>query len=147
MGHTLYLARIDHMKTIVLVFAFLVSVASASGAAKTTPLMKVSGIYSDLAWNDLGGDLLGMELMIVPRESKGDLAWSAFVQLAEGGAPYTAIVPLTISGDTIEFTLPPGEVYGGLHFTGKISSTDILLNGPSGQVEVLRRGKSYWQGN
>jgi hypothetical protein len=84
--------------------------------------------------------------MIVPRESKGDSAWSVFVQLSEGVAPYTALVPLTLDGNKFAFTLPPGDPYEGMHFTGTISSIKLRLNTLSRQVEVLRRGKSYWQG-
>lgn len=55
-------------------------------------------------------------------------------------------MPLTLRGSKIEFTLPGGEPYGGLHYTGTISSTEIRLSAPDGQIEVLRRGKSYWEG-
>jgi hypothetical protein len=135
------------MKSICLWLALLVSASPVSWGATPAPPPKISGIYSDLAFNNEGGDLLGIELMIVPRESKGDLAWSVFVQVAEGGAPHTALVPLTLIGNKIDFTLPSAEPTGGMHFTGTISSTEIRLNTPSGQVEVLRRGKSYWQGS
>jgi hypothetical protein len=134
------------MKYVPLYLALLVSAFPISWAATPEPPLKISGIYSNLAFNSEGGDLLGTELMIVPREWKGDPAWSVFVQISEGGAPYTALVPLTLNGNKIAFTLPPGVPYGGMNFTGTISSIEIRLNTPSGQVEVLRRGKSYWQG-
>lgn len=135
------------MKSICLWLALLVSASPVSWGATPAAEPRISGIYSDLAFNNEAGDLLGIELMIVPRESKGDLAWSVFVQVAEGGAPQTALVPLTLIGNKIEFTLPSAEPTGGMHFTGTISSTEIRLNTPSGQVKILRRGKSYWQGS
>lgn len=133
------------MKCVLLGLALLASAFPDSWAATPTPPLKISGIYTDLAFNSEGGDLLGTELMIVPRQSKGDPAWSVFVQISEGGTPYMALIPLTLNGNKIEFNLPPGTSYGGMHFTGTISSIGIRLDTPSGQVEVLRRGKSYWQ--
>ena len=107
--------------------------------------LKVSGIYSDLTFNVEGGDLLGMEVLIVPAKSGADPRWQAVVQIAEGGSPYCAVVSLTVSGSRIEFTLPTGGTYGGMHFAGTIANDAIQLLTPSGKVERLRRGKSYWQ--
>jgi hypothetical protein len=90
------------MKSICLWLALLVSASPVSWGATPAPPPKISGIYSDLVFNNEGGDLLGIELMIVPRESKGDLAWSAFVQVAEGGAPQTALAPLALIGNKLE---------------------------------------------
>jgi hypothetical protein len=135
------------MKSICLWLGILIAASEVSWGETAPPAQRISGIYSDLAFNNEGGDLLGIELMIVPRESKADLAWSVFVQIAEGGAPQIGLVPLTLVGDKIEFTLPPAGASGGMHFSGTISSTEIRLNTPSGPVEVLHRGKSYWQGH
>jgi len=108
---------------------------------------KVSSLYSDLTYSAEGGDLLGMELLVVPAgEDKTGILWNAFFQLSEGAAPYCTVVSLLVRGNKVEFTLPPGGALGGLHFTGTISSTEMVLTTPSGQVEHLRRGKSYWQG-
>jgi hypothetical protein len=122
----------------------LVSPASWAATAATSP--RISGIYSDLAYNVEGGDLVGVELLVVPTRSDKEPLWQAFVQIAEGDAPFCAVVSLAISGAKVAFTLPPGGALGGLHFTGTISSTEIVLTTPGGQIEHLRRGKSYWQG-
>jgi hypothetical protein len=104
--------------------------------------IKVSGIYSDLAYNQEGGDLLGMELLIIPSDPSG---YRAFVQIAEGGPPFTVIVPLVVNGSRVEFTLPSGSPYSGEHFVGTFSATGLVLHWRRGQVEKLKRGKSYWQ--
>ena len=134
------------MKRVYLGLASLVLMSPVSWAATPTVPLRVSGIYSDLLFNVEGGDLSGMEVLIVPAESGAGLRWRAFVQIAEGGAPYCAVVSLTVSGSKLEFTLPPGDAYVGMHFSGTISNDEIRLLTPSGQVEHLRRGKSYWQG-
>jgi hypothetical protein len=129
-------------RSLALVALLLVS-PLISGETLTPP--KISGIYSDLTYNAEAGDLIGMEILILPRPSDSNPAWSAFVQIAEGGAPYSAVVPLTIKGSEIELTLPPGGTYGGLHFSGTISKTGLLIRWDSGQQNHLKRGKSYWQ--
>jgi hypothetical protein len=134
------------MRSAYLFLASLVLMSSVSWAAAPAKPLKVFGIYSDLTFNGEGGDLLGMDVLIVPAEATADLRWRAFVQIAEGGAPYCAVVFITVIGSKIEFTLPPGDIYGGMRFAGTISNDEIRLLTPSGQVEHLRRGKSYWQG-
>lgn len=106
---------------------------------------RMSGIYSDMSYNAEGGDLLGMELMIVPTPEGG---YTAFVQIAEGGAPAVALVPLTVSGSRIEFTMPGT----GGHFVGVITGDSLVghwtegqLSSTGGKEEHLKRGKSYWQ--
>jgi hypothetical protein len=118
---------------------------AAAPVSAQAPTQRLSGIYSDLKYNTEAGDLNGMELLIVPRESGGAAALSAFVQISEGGAPYTAIVPVTVNGSQLDFTLPPGGMYGGMRFVGTIGPGELLVRWSSGQTEHLRRGKSYWQ--
>lgn len=102
---------------------------------------KVTGVYSNLRYNQEGGDLLGMELLVVPSEA----GYKAFVQIAEGGAPYTAVVPVAMAGTQISFTLPPGGAYGGLRFEGELKGASLVISSPAGVQETLPRGKSYWQ--
>ncbi len=121
--------------------------AQISWAATAVLPLKVSGLYSDLAYNAEGGDLLGMELLVIPAgKDNNGLLWNAFFQLAEGDAPYCTLVSLLVRGNKVEFTLPPRGALGGLHFTGTLSSTEMVITTPAGQVEHLRRGNSYWQG-
>lgn len=118
---------------------FFSGLAGAAHAA--TPEPKIAGIYSDLHYSQEGGDLLGMELLVVPTES----GYAAFVQIAEGGAPYTAMTPVGIAGTHVSFELPPGGAYGGVRFTGEWNGSSLVVTWPAGDVETLRRGKSYWQ--
>jgi hypothetical protein len=105
----------------------------------------VSGIYSNLSYNEEGGDLLGTELLILPSADNAAGGYSVFVQIAEGGAPFTAIVPVKISGNTIEFILPPGGAYDRQRFVGFVETGQLILRWSNGTEEHLKRGKSYWQ--
>ncbi|ULU25745.1 hypothetical protein [Dyella terrae] len=102
---------------------------------------KVTGVYSNLRYNQEGGDLLGMELLVIPSEA----GYTAFVQIAEGSAPYTAIVPLAVENSQISFTLPLGGAYGGMKFDGELKATSLVIKSAAGANETLRRDKSYWQ--
>ena len=128
------------MRKNILWFVVLVSLASVASAQNGPPA--VSGVYTDLEYNQEGGDLLGMELLIIPSDPTG---YRAFVQIAEGGPPFAVIVPLLVDGSHVEFTLPAGSAYSGDHFVGTLSSTKLVLHSPRGKDETLNRGKSYWQ--
>jgi hypothetical protein len=105
----------------------------------------VSGIYSNMRYNTEGGDLLGMELFIFPSGSGPDLKYSALIQIAEGGAPFAALVLLVVKAETIEITLPSGKQYSKERFTGKFVDGGLVIRWSNGTEEHLKRGKSYWQ--
>lgn len=135
------------MKQGILIVAAVTLVSLVAANAATA---RISGIFSDMQYNDEGGDLLGMELFIVP---SGNGGYSAFVQIAEGGAPTVALVTLDVNGSNIEFTIPKTiPAYGGEHFVGVVSGEGIVGHWATGQLsstgekeEHLKRGKSYWQ--
>lgn len=127
-------------------FVLLCLVSGIANAATCRP----TGIFSDLYYNEEAGDLLGMEMEIIPDERTG---FKAFIQLAEGGAPFAIIVPLSIRNSHVEFTIPKeSSDYGGAHFIGTLSCAGITGNWgdgmqgfAGGKEEILKRGKSYWQ--
>src|ERR1700722_15614747 len=127
-------SRVRDMKsfhTLLMLFVFTSSLALAG--PQGAPL-KVSGIYSDLAYNAEGGDLLGLELLVIPAgEDNTGVLWNAVVQLAEGGAPYCKVVPFVVHGSRVEFTLPRDGAGEAMHFAGTISATEISLTTPAGQ--------------
>ena len=98
------------MKSIVVAVGLLLSSALAPAVSAPQVHPRVSGVYSDLHYNSEGGDLLGMELLIIPSDPSG---YRAFVQIAEGGAPFAVIVPLLVDGSRVEFTLPAGSAIQG----------------------------------
>lgn len=106
---------------------------------------KISGIYSSLYFNEEGGDLLGMEVLIFPSGSGPELAYSAFIQIAEGGAPYGVVVPVSVTDGRISFALPAGSVYAGMEFNGTFTDSGLVLTDNNGNKEHLKHGQSYWQ--
>jgi len=106
---------------------------------------RLTGIYSNLSYNAEGGDLLGMELLILPSGHGPEPAYSVFVQIAEGGAPFSVVTPLKVTGTKIEFTLPPGGAYSGEHFVGTFKGVELVVRWSQGTEEHLKHGKSYWQ--
>src|SRR5690348_11327669 len=100
------------MKNVLVAASLLVLTAFNANASAQQSHPRVTGIYSDLHYNS--GDLLGIELLIIPAKS----GYEAFVQIAEGDAPYVAVVPVSVEGQGFDFTLPVGSMYSGQHFEG-----------------------------
>jgi len=123
-----------------MLFAFI---GFAGAALAPQSRFCVTGIYGNLHYNAEGGDLLGMELLIIPDNS----GYVACVQIAEGGSPFVVVVPFVVTGSQVQFTLPSGSAYSGTHLTGSFASggAKLILQWPQGQQEVLVRGRSYWQ--
>ena len=123
----------------------LIAIASLCAAAPSSGAdVRITGTFSNLRYNSEGGDLLGLEILIVP--AQGDRGgYVALVQLAEGGAPYSALVPLKVDGAKVEFTLPGGGSMPEMHFSGVVSKTQLIgAWSHGGEREVLKRGVSYW---
>ena len=109
--------------------------------------VRITGIYSDLYFNQEGGDLLGNEIFIVPAGGSGLVA---FVQKSEGEPQMPSVVAVRVDGNTVSFSVP--DPSGGKNeYKGRISAAgfDGTLqhqpgNGPAEQLH-LKRKKSYWE--
>lgn len=120
--------------------------AWASGTiANEQKMARITGIYSDLVQSQESGDLSGMEPIIIPSNNSVKTPYTVFVQIAEGGAPRTAIVPLTVNGLVIEFDFPEAGSMLKEHFVGVLIGNKLVVRWASGSEEELKRGKSYWQ--
>jgi len=72
-------------KGFTLVALALLAAGAFAGTAKAP---RVSGIYSNLHWNAEGGDLLGIELFVVPRDTgSGEPACRSLCKLRKAGPP------------------------------------------------------------
>jgi hypothetical protein len=125
--------------------ALLVAALQAPPLSAAPRSPRVSGIYSNLQFNREAGDLLGMELLIVPRDSDVPNSYTAFVQVAEGAEPYSAALPFILRGKMFDLVLPSGERYSGERLSAEFVGADITVRWRNGHEERLRRGKSYWQ--
>jgi hypothetical protein len=117
----------------------------ASPVCAAAPPVRPSGIFSNLSYNSESGDLGGIELLVFPAPGP-ESQWRVLVQIAEGGAPYVALVALISVGDHFEFTLPADSGLAQPQFSLRITALEaVLMQMPKGRSEHLRRGKSYWE--
>ena len=126
------------MKTTRLLTAFVLSAAACLVHAGGGP--RLTGVFSNLEYNEEGGDLLGWEVIIV---FGGDRHY-AIVQSAEGSPSRPEVVVLAVSGSKISFTLEDGSTFSGV--IGKRGIKGSFKHRLGGTEDVLlKRGKSYWQ--
>jgi hypothetical protein len=129
------------MRSVAFFIAGLV-LTSAAHAADRAP--RVTGFFSDMHYNEEGGDVIGTEVHIVVTRG----GYHAVVQCAEGEPGVSVVVPVVASGSAIEFELPdqqqilccPGR------FRGTVSKDALRgkFDG-CGDKLVLKRKRSYWQ--
>jgi len=129
------------------IFVFLVCCTAfgySPGFAEN-PKLRYTGTFSSLEYHQEGGDLLGVEIKIVPTR-KGH---QGVLQIAEGGPSQLMIVEVFFEKDNVRFQIPNTySEYGGEIFEGKISSKGIRgafrSKGETGNRENLIRKCSYW---
>lgn len=106
----------------------------------------VLGTFSSLKYNQEAGDLLGVELKIVPIRR----GYQGALQIAEGGPSEVIVVDILIQKDRISFQIPASySLYGGAAFEGRVDSKGITgrftwKTGVVGEQEHLVRGRGYW---
>jgi len=111
--------------------------------------IRITGIYSNLVYNQEGGDLLGNELFIVSAQEHG---FFAFFQSWAGGTTAPVVVPVQVEGDRVTFIIPAPSLGEG-SYEGRISGTGFdgkfrypLASGGFREEPIqLKRKKSYWQ--
>ncbi|TMI23115.1 hypothetical protein E6H36_11440 [Candidatus Bathyarchaeota archaeon] len=107
--------------------------------------IKYTGTFSNLEYNQEGGDLLGIEIKIVPTR-KG---YQGAIQIAEGGPSELMVVDVFFQGDRVKFQIPSSyKSYGGGVFEGTIDSHGmkgrLSFKGGTGDNETSIRRHSYW---
>jgi hypothetical protein len=129
---------INRIFKLVLLFSLLIIIPSSIAEHAS----KVTGTYTNMQFNNEGGDLLGQELKIVLTR-KG---YQGAQQFAEGGAG-ELIVDVHIETDQINFVIPDSYSEAG-QFSGTIQNGKIpgLFKFKRGGEEKidLGKGKSYW---
>jgi alkylation response protein AidB-like acyl-CoA dehydrogenase len=116
-------------------------VASAVTAPASSKQPKPTGMFSDMEYNDEGGDLLGTEVFITYAHD----GYFVVYQSSEGEPITPVVVPATISGTSIKFVVPEAADPRG-SFSGTIGAKE-LIGSFSGSKEIihLKRKASYWQ--
>jgi hypothetical protein len=103
------------------------------------------GMYSSLANSQRSGDVVGMELFVVP----GGNSLHGVLQGSEGAPGTPIVVPLQASGSSVRFSVPPNcscALPQG-DYTAQLSRSGAKVRGPREFGErQLARTVSYWQG-
>ena len=127
--------------TVIFIYSF--SYLSAQADSKAG----IAGMYSDMCYNDEGGDLLGMEIFLVYTEEGTSDNYYVVFQYSEG-AP---TVPIVIKADvnekdgTVDFMFPNGApITGKFHGVIEKSGMRVGVQGTGIQNELLKRQPSYW---
>ncbi len=127
------------MKKYIVIFCAVAVLSLMSSFAKNK--IRITGIYSDMAYNHEGGDLLGQEIFIVATK-KG---YFVIFQYSEGEPNVPVIIPADIKGAEISFIIP-GDVDPRGMFRGTIGDEGLKgeFSGNNQRV-FLKRKNSYWQ--
>lgn len=129
--------RMNHVFLMMLVFSIFLTAATAATAGQPKP----TGMFSNMAYNDEGGDLLGTEIFVTYARD----GYFVVYQSSEGDPTTPVVVPATISGTSIKFSVPKSVDPRG-NFVGTIGPQE-LTGSFSANKEVihLKRKASYWQ--
>jgi hypothetical protein len=134
----------NHVRVTML--SLLCVLALATSAHAKSEIIWLTGTFSSVRFNTEGGDLLGVELKIVPTRN----GYQGALQIAEGGPSEIMVVDVQLrKNNTIRFNIPVSyPFYGGGTFEGMVDSKGITgrftFVGATGDPERLVRGRSYW---
>lgn len=127
-------------------FCLIAASVGPAFAADKTP--QITGIYSDLRRNAETDDLSGTEIIIVGRAPQ----YYVLHQFWEGSALPPALVPASIDGNKISFTVPaPSGECGYYEATVTARGLEGFCTIPhpfgdsKGYFFQLPRKKSYWE--
>lgn len=111
-----------------------------SACAQQTAV-RVPGTYSNLEFNEEGGDLLGIEIKIVPVDNH----FQGAVLISEGEPQPMILVTVNVRGSSVDFDVPGRD---GWKFSGRLTSKSLsgTITHVSGGLEkvVLLRRCGYW---
>ncbi|RKT46856.1 hypothetical protein [Thiocapsa rosea] len=126
-----------------LVGATIALLGSALICAAADP-PKLQGIYSNMEPSVEQGELIGIEVFILPHIRDDEVAYVALVQFSDGLPTRPQLVDLAIQDDGISFSAVH-PIEGEIRFKGSID-----MEGLSGRFDALGevslpRGESIWQ--
>ena len=119
--------------------AFILLFASIHARAEEA---RVIGTFSNLEFIEESGDLVGMEIKIVPTGDR----YQAAVIVSEGAPNAMVVVDVRVDGTSIEFEVPAADA--GWKFSGRVTAKSLsgMVTYASGQTEkvILPRQCGYW---
>ena len=127
----------------IVIFAGLPLVSRSGRSLQAEPAVKISGTYTNMQYQQEAGDLLGIELKIVPAR-KG---YQGALQFAEGEPSDLIVVEIRLEGESLSFSIRSTSGHAG-QFVGNIKNGILhgqfrFTSGVSEDV-TLKKGKSYW---
>ncbi|NGY04897.1 hypothetical protein [Solimonas terrae] len=118
------------------------ALASLAFTAIAADPVKVTGMYSNMHFAT--EDVIGVEVFIVYSRNE----YQAVVQCSEGAVGVPQVVPLSVSGSSVSFTVT-SELSGcpTSSFTGVVTKSGLQgsFAGTENYPGLLKRGRSYWQ--
>ncbi|SDW43911.1 hypothetical protein [Thiocapsa roseopersicina] len=132
--------RHSHLTLMGMTVALLCSAVSC--AAASAP--KLQGIYSNMEPSVEQGELIGIEIFILPHVRDDAVAYVALIQFADGLPMRPQLVDLSIQDDGISFSAVH-PVEGEIEFTGSIDTEGLTGRFDALGEVSLPRGESIWQ--
>jgi hypothetical protein len=127
-----------HVLTLSLIGA---SCASASAIAADA---KLQGVYSNMEPSVEQGQLIGIEVFILPHVEEEKIAYSALVQFANGVPARPQLVDLDVEGQSVGFSVTHPDA-GEIRFEGSIDADGLGGRFDTLGEIALPRGESIWQ--
>jgi hypothetical protein len=97
-------------KYFIVVLLTVIAFTMPSFAAQQKTPAPIEGVYSNLSYSSETGDAEGLRIVIL---NSGD-NYFVVAQCAEGGVPEPVLVPASVKGRSIRFTLPEGKFEGAI---------------------------------
>lgn len=105
----------------------------------------LAGIYSSFRYSDKSGDIVGMEIQLIPNP----IGYSAIVQASEGAPAFPEAYRIKASGNTFTLIIPEKSVCGLMPgiYSGTVTKKALILNSPKplNRKYYLPKGRSFWQ--
>jgi hypothetical protein len=122
--------------------AIVLLVCAVTRAAADTP--KLQGIYSNMEPSVEQGELIGIEVFILPHIRDDEVAYVALVQFSDGLPTRPQLVDLAIQDDGISFSAVH-PIEGEIGFNGSIDTEGLTGRFDALGEVSLPRGESIWQ--
>lgn len=110
------------------------------------PDVDATGVFGRLEYHEQSGDVLGLEVFVV----KGRSGYFATVQVAEGVPDDPVVIPITVEGAVVSFSLRVAN--NVIRYRGTVRADGLYGKFDNNAFStrddghfLLKRGQSYWQ--
>ncbi|MFB1487290.1 MULTISPECIES: hypothetical protein [unclassified Thiocapsa] len=121
-----------------------IALLGSAGSCAAADAPKLKGIYSNMEPSVEQGELVGIEVFILPHIQDDEVAYVALVQFSDGLPTRPQLVDLAIQGDGISFAAVH-PIEGEIGFKGSIDTEGLTGRFDALGEVSLPRGESIWQ--